>query len=210
MVEQTYFCDIPAFASFPYLFKPRDSDAKDEQGKPKYVTYEVTACVVKDHPIWLKFEKQVKALALRVLREKFGDKAEFGKAFHSPFSDGDTDKDLDKYPQYAGKIIIPMRSRSGNNRTGEVDLVDVDGHKLTDERSIYAGCIIVPSFGFYAYDNPKRRGVSAGLRCVRKIADSTPWVSIASAERDYKNFDKSQYAEITNDQMYAGAAMDEV
>lgn len=205
MAEETFFADIPMFNSFPFLFQPRPSDTKKPDGTPDYVTYETTGCIVADHPIWLEWEARVRACALRVLREKFGPTAQFGVGgFHSPFRP-DTDFDLAKYPNYAGKIMLPMRSRSGNGRTGEVDLVDVSGYKLTDPKSLYPGCIIVPSFGFYAYNNEKRKGVSGALRCVRKIADSTPWVTIASAERDYKGFDPSKYKEIDNSAMYAGS-----
>jgi hypothetical protein len=199
--ELTFFNEIPMFASFPYLFEPRTTDI---EGRPLgYDMFEVTGVINPQHPMWLKFETQVKALALRVLREKFGPKAEFGKGYRDPFTDGNT-KDLDKYPNYKDRILFPMKS---NNRA--VDLVDIQGFKLTDKRSIYPGCIIVPSFGFYAYNNVSK-GVSGALRCVMKIADSTPWVTIASAERDFKGFDASQYEEIDNSQMYAGSGMADV
>lgn len=214
--EKTYFNNIPCYISFPKLVDGTVSKYKDGTA---VTTFEVTQVIDPTTDAWQKQEADVYGLARRVLRAKFGEgkdveltggksgKTEYGSPFRY-----DSDFVLEKYPQYKGMVIIPTRSKGD-----PVDLIDVQGKPLANpKKELYPGAICLVSFGFYAWDfldpdtKMRKKGVTAALRCVMKLKDSEPWVMRASAEKDFADFDPSQYgvdnAELLNQAAAMGAS----
>jgi len=86
-------------------------------------------------------------------------------SFKSPLRDGDTERDLEKNPEYKGHFFI-------NCNTGQKpDVVDSALNPIMDKSEVYSGCYGRASINFYAFSVDGNKGIAAGLNNVQKLAD---------------------------------------
>ena len=140
----------PVFrVSFPSVFARSEMSGK----------YELSAIFDEDGECDLAL---LKAAASKAAAEKWGDK--IPKGLRSPFRDGD-EKDLDKYPDYAGNTWMTLRTDKRPR------VFNAGGGLLEDEGDLYGGCYCRATVSCYAYDFQGNRGVSFGLLGLKKIRD---------------------------------------
>lgn len=182
--------------SFNHLWTPSKNDDGTE-------IYSVTAIFEPDDPGLKVMYDQVQAL----IQEKWKGKRPPG--FKSPFRKGvqqDDDNpngyDLEKYPEYEGKVIATLRSYSR-----PVGVVDSKRQPIIDQNEFYSGCYAVASYSLYAFDKDKSKGVSLGLYNVMKIKDGEPLVTRRIAEQDFQEIDLTKYG-VDNDEMFSDSGND--
>lgn len=160
-----------ARASFVYLLKPQEPNARNQLKAPKH---SITLLFPKDADLTL-----LQKMALDAARAKFGakmDDPEFVKRLRNPFRD-QGEKSFDGY--VAGcKFIIATSDAA--HRPLVVDQMKAD---ITEERMIYPGCWVRATVNAFAYDTAGNRGVSFGIQGVQKVRDDEPLGgTIASAD----------------------------
>lgn len=108
---------------------------------------------------------EMKKLAAEAKKAKWGDKDVPG--YKSPFRKGVSGEyDLEKHPEYAGKIICTFRSY---NRA--VGVVGPDKKEITSHGDFYSGCYARASITAYAFELKGNRGIAFGLSNVMKTKD---------------------------------------
>lgn len=185
-VMEGVFNDIPARACWVYLTEPRRDKKTGELGR----AYEMTAVIDPADRFWQRREKSVRQAALDCLQNKFGTKAQFGKTYRSPFKESHDNEDLIKYPYYEGKIVLALKSYDRPVPVTDFENIAIP-HNLI-KKEIYSGCVVIPTFGFYNYDN-ESKGVTGALMCVRKLANATPFKGSINPDQAYKGVDMTQY-----------------
>jgi len=135
--------------SFPAVFTPQEYNGKTK--------YSVTMCFDKGENID-SLKKLVKDCAV----EKWG---KLPKPFKSPFRDGDTEKDTEKYPSFENTIFVAASSQF------QCGLVDQKRQPIIDESEFYAGCYARAIVGVYPWEFQGKKGVSFNLINVQKMAD---------------------------------------
>lgn len=144
----------------------------------------------------------MKALAERLLKEKWP--AQKRSAFRWPFRQGTEDEfDLVKHPEYAGKIIVSLRSyaddikaydpQRGEILVSPVKIVGPDKKPILDQSQFYSGCYAVASVSAYVYDTQGNRGVSFGLNHLMKIKDGDPLGRSSDPEKDFEAINVEDY-----------------
>lgn len=141
--------------SFPSVFQKSGMDGAE----PKY---RVTLIFGKDQDL-----SELKALATKAAREKWGDKIPAN--FRSPFRDGATRKRddgsfLEGYDET--KISITATSTRKPGVVGADPKVE-----LHDEEDVYGGCFGRATVTAFAYDKGGNRGVGFGLQNFQKLAE---------------------------------------
>jgi hypothetical protein len=101
--------------------------------------------------------------------------------FKLPLRDGDTDRDVEKSPEYKGHYFINCNS---NQRPG---VIDVDKVEIMDAEEVYSGCYGRVSVNFYAYSVDGNKGIACGLNNVQKLADGEPLSGRSRAEDDFSD-----------------------
>jgi hypothetical protein len=179
-------------AAFPHIWKPTESD----QGKS---VWSVVAIFDADADL-----KPLAQLAQAALIKKFGDKAQWGKVHKSPFRKGTPDEyDLDKYPEYAGKIICNLKSY--NEAPGVVKLADPVPVAIKDQSEFYAGCYAMATVTAFGWDVNGNKGVTFSLQNVCKIKDGVRLGNSRSApEGDFKELKAADFG-IDNSEMLDAA-----
>jgi len=86
-------------------------------------------------------------------------------SFKSPLRDGDTERDLEKNPEYKGHYFINCNSGQ------KPDVVDAALNPILDKSEMYSGCFGRASVNFYPFSKDGNKGIAAGLNNVQKLAD---------------------------------------
>jgi len=172
----------PGIASYAYVWKPQEGL---DGGEAKY---SVTLIMSKKADL-TKLKEAMKAAAVK----KFGPNPNW-KKLHSPFKDGDEEREND--PMYAGKIFITARSST------QPRIVDKDLNPITDEFEFYSGAKCRLSVYAYGYDSKGNKGVTFGLNNIQKLADGerlsgrrAPEEEFADADDDDEDSDDNDFLE---------------
>lgn len=124
---------------------------------------------------------ELKAILTQAKEEKFGAKSQ-GIFVKSPFRRGvqisdenPMGYDLNKYPQYAGKIVAPASSyglQPGVVAAGK-DPATGRPRVITDAAELYSGCYCRARVNAYGYKG-ESNGLTFGLVGVQKVRDGEP------------------------------------
>lgn len=89
----------------------------------------------------------------------------------NPLHDGDTEKDLEESPEYAGCYFMNVSAKQKPTVVGTER--DIDGKliPITDPMEVYSGCYARVSINFAAYNWNGSKGIGAYLNNVQKLAD---------------------------------------
>ncbi len=100
--------------------------------------------------------------------------------------DGDGVRDSgDPYgPECKGCYVITVSSKQ------RPVIVDRNGQAILDSTEVYSGCYGRASINFYGYNQAGKKGISAGLLAIQKLADGDPFGIVGSAsdfDDDFKD-----------------------
>jgi hypothetical protein len=148
-------------------------------------SYQVTLLIPKTDTVTLSAIKRAQTAAFEA--EKLGKLK--GKTFASivnTLHDGDEEKDISAYPEYAGHMYISVSSRK------PVPLFDIDGRKLdhhdADDRiTLYSGCYAKAIINFRAFNSSGNKGVSGFLSGVKKVSDGEPLAGSVVTADDFED-----------------------
>jgi Protein of unknown function (DUF2815) len=129
------------------------------------------------------------------------------KGIKQPFRKGvDKDEDpngydLDKYPEYKGKVIVGLKSY---NRPIKVvyNRIDPDTKQrvpIEDEEDFVSGCYARAAVSFFTYDQGGNKGVSVGITSLVKIRDGEPLINVADPTKDFAAIKTEELDEETED-----------
>ena len=91
--------------------------------------------------------------------------SKFLASFKTPLRDGDTDRDVEKSPEYKGCYFINCNSGQ------KPDVVDAALNPILDKSEMYSGCFGRASVNFYPFSKDGNKGIAAGLNNVQKLGD---------------------------------------
>lgn len=171
----------PVRLSYPNLFTAKAQTGDD--GKPGRKVYSVALLFPKGADLTLLREAQA-AVAL----DRFGP-AWAKRNLHSPFRDqgerADNDGNLPN-GYVAGAIF--MNVSANEDYPPGIRLNNMNPAKPSD---IYAGCWAIVTLKAYAFDNPKKKGVSFGLQNVMKLCDDERLGGggVAAADKEFEPID---------------------
>ncbi|TCL35623.1 uncharacterized protein DUF2815 [Anaerospora hongkongensis] len=168
--------------SFVALFTPSSIDGGDEK-------FSAVLMIPKDDKNTLKMIKA----AVDAAKESGKSKKWGGKippSLDLPLHDGDTEKDLEKYPEFAGHYYVNAKSNTkpeivkpiGKGADGKMKF-----QEITDTTEVYSGCYARVSLNFYPFDKKGNKGVAAGLNSVVKVQDGEFLGGRSSAQDDFAN-----------------------
>lgn len=156
--------------SFPELFEPKSFQGQE----PKYST---VILIPKSDTKTVESVKAGIAAAQEQGKEKFWS----GKLPHNaknPLRDGDTDKDLDQNPEFAGHYFITASSKNAPR------VVDGKLNELFDKSEVFGGQFARVSVNAFAYNHSAAKGVSLGLNNVQILGGGEPFGAVASKPED--------------------------
>ena len=156
--------------SFCHIFEPQTSQ---EGGDPKY---SVTLLIPKSDTTTLGKIKEAMEEARETFCKKNGASALPAKPNHT-LHDGDGMRDSgDPYgPECKGCYVITVSSKQ------KPVIVDNFRNEITDPAEVYSGCYGRASINFYGYNRAGKKGISAGLLSIQKLADGEPFGTVGSA-----------------------------
>lgn len=159
--------------SFCHVFEPQ---APIGGGDPKY---SVTLLIPKaDTATKAKIDAAMKAA-----RENFcarnGSAALPAVPAHT-LHDGDGMRDNGEAfgPECKGCWVITVSAKA----TQKPVVVDAAGNAIIDPAEVYSGCYGRASINFFGYNSHGKKGISAGLLAVQKLADGEPFGTVGSAD----------------------------
>lgn len=164
-----------AILSYPNLFKPRVS-----KEYPDAVPTYTADLLFSSNADLTAIKKRIQEVKI----ETWGSKDKWPKGIRSPFKDGN---EKANNPEYKDKIYFTATSQR------PVKVFDVDKSEvLGDDGTVYAGCVVAASVVVYAYNTKGNKGVSIGLRGLKKLADGKQFGGgkLASAD-DFDSVDDS-------------------
>jgi hypothetical protein len=99
----------------------------------------------------------------------------------TPLRDGDTERDVEASPEYAGHYFMNVSTKL------QPGLVDAAVAPILNRAELYSGCYGRVSLNFYAYNSEKGgKGISGGLNNVQKLRDGDSLGgSVSKAEDDF-------------------------
>ena len=93
--------------------------------------------------------------------------------------DGDTDRDVEKNPEYKGCYFVNCNS---GQKPG---VVDAQLNPIMDKSEVYSGCYARASINFYAFNVDGNKGIASGLNNVQKLADGERFGGGSRASDDF-------------------------
>lgn len=180
----------PGIAVFEHVFEPHafeDSGGK-EKNDPKYslgILYNRKEA---------KGLAELKAKCIEVLAEEFKLDEETVKAriasgkLQVPWRKFEEDDEMvEKYgePFEAGKTLITLKT----NKDNPPGIVNARAKPIMNRREFYSGAICRATYGVWAYEVGKNKGVSLLLNNVQKLGDGTRLAGRPSAEDDFDPVD---------------------
>lgn len=170
--------------SFPNVIEPQI----DDDGK---AVYGLTAIFDSDADL-----SELRDLVDSTIRRKYPNfdkwSAQQKAKFRMPFRDGDS-HDLEKYPEYEGKITAGMRNK--HNKPG---CLNAAKQPIEDKREFYSGCYAIAQVTAFCYDVSGNKGCAFGLQNVMKIHDGEPLAAGVKAEVAFKDIDPGKYGAFDN------------
>lgn len=109
--------------------------------------------------------------------------SKFLASFKTPLRDGDTDRDVEKNPEYKGHYFVNCNS---GQKPG---VVDAALNPIMDKSEVYSGCYARVSVNFYPFNVDGNKGIAAGLNNVQKLAEGDPLSGRSRAEDDFTAVD---------------------
>lgn len=143
--------------SYVHVFKPHAVEPGQE---PKY-----SVCILipkTDTETIDKIKSAIEAAKLSGIA-KWGGK--IPSNLKLPLRDGDTERDADERPEYAGHYFLNANSKT------KPGVVDANLHEILDSSEFYSGCYGRASITFYAFNTAGNRGIACGLNNLQKLAD---------------------------------------
>lgn len=166
--------------SFCNIWEPRANPGQD----PKY---SVTLLIPKSDKETLgKIDAAIREAA-DAFRQRNGSASLPAKP-NTTLHDGDGVRDSgEPYgPECKGCMVITVSSKQ------QPVIVDRDRQPVIDSAEVYSGCYGRAAINFYGYNSNGKKGISAGLLSVQKLADGEPFGTVGSADDfadDYKDDD---------------------
>ena len=156
--------------SFCYLFEPQEPLGG---GEPKY---SITLLIPKSDTATLGKIKTAMVEAREAYCKRNGANALPVKP-NTTLHDGDGVRDSgDPYgPECHGHYVITVSSKQ------KPVVVDRNGQPILDSSEVYSGCYGRASINFYGYNSNGKKGISAGLLAIQKLADGEPFGTVGSA-----------------------------
>ena len=158
--------------SYAYLFEARASQQGGDDAK-----YSVTLLIPKSDTVTIGKIKQ----AMQEARDNFCNRnganaipAKFNHTMHD--GDGTRDSGEPYGEECKGHYVITVSSKQ------KPVIVDRAGNPILDSSEVYSGCYARASINFYGYNTNGKKGVSAGLLAVQKLADGEPFGTVGSAD----------------------------
>ena len=105
--------------------------------------------------------------------------SKFLASFKTPLRDGDTDRDVEKSPEYKGCYFINCNS---GQKPG---VVDAQLNPVMDKSEVYSGCYGRVSINLYPFNVDDNKGIAAGLNNLQKLADGEALSGRSRAEDDF-------------------------
>jgi hypothetical protein len=173
--------------SYAHVFKPEDRD----EGEKK--VWSVTGIFDPKDPLLAEMREMAKKCGLAKWPKK--------KGWILPFRNGvekDDDNprgyDLEKNPEYKGKVIVKLSSY-GRPIKLVYNKVDETGQRIAieDEAHFYSGCYARAYVTCFAFDNPKKQGVSFGVSSIVKIRDGEPLINMADPTKEFESIKPEDY-----------------
>ena len=107
--------------------------------------------------------------------------SKFLASFKTPLRDGDTDRDVEKSPEYKGCYFINCNS---GQKPG---VVDAQLNAILDKSEVYSGCYGRVSINLYPFNVDGNKGIAAGLNNLQKLADGDALSGRSRAEDDFSD-----------------------
>lgn len=151
--------------SFVNVFEPK----ADMNGKLKY-SVQILVPKTPDGSKTMKAVKAMEAQAKEEGKPKWGGRIPAN--LKSVLHDGDTEADLDQYPEREGHWYFSANANPGYAPT----VVDRNRQPILDPAELYSGCygrVAIQAFPFNA-DGGKAKGVSMSLVALQKTRDGEP------------------------------------
>ena len=145
--------------------------------------YSVTLLIPKSDTATIGKIKDAMAEAREIFCKRNGASALPAKP-NNTLHDGDGVRDSgDPYgPECKGHYVITV-----SNKQKPV-VVDASRQEILDPGEIYSGCFGRASINFYGYNSNGKKGISASLLGIQKLADGEPFGIMGSAD-DFKDDD---------------------
>lgn len=144
----------PVRLAFVHLFEPYAHNPDQDK------MFSATLIIPKADKVTLRKIKEAQQTALA---KKWPAKVPPG--VKSTLRDGDTEIDLERYPEFAGCFYMNVRSKT------QPGIVDRQVQPILDSTEVYSGCWARVSINAFAFDTSGNKGVSFGLNHVQKIKD---------------------------------------
>mgnify|MGYP000718200289 CR=1 FL=1 len=186
----------PVRLSYPHLFVAKAQTGDD--GKPGREVYSAALLFPLGADISL-----LRTAAAEVAADKFGP-AWAKRNLHSPFRDQDERADGDgNLPSGYASGAIFMNVNANRDYPPGVRLRDMQPAKPSD---IYPGCWAIVTLRPYAFDTPKKKGVSFGLQNVMKLCDDERLGGggVAAADKEFAPIDAHRHHVLPLAGMLAG------
>lgn len=154
--------------SYPHVFEPK----ADDRGELFY------SCA-------MVFEagtdlSKLEAEAMKVGKEKWGNKFQPGPSFHFPFR---TDAAAKGYPE--GSTFFSAKTKTKPGIVSRYAGPDGKPQAITDPNEVYAGAVFRASIRFYAFETDKKKGVGVALNNLQKMADGERMDGRMKAEDEF-------------------------
>ena len=154
--------------SYAHIATPRTNDKGN-------IRYETAILIPKSDKATVKaIEAAIEAAKVVGKDSKWGGK--IPPSLKIPLRDGDTERDLDDNPEYAGHWFI----NTGSNKMPV--LVDAQLDPIMDKSEIYSGVYACVRLRMFPFNTDNSKGVGAGLNGIQKTRDGDPFGGGESAE----------------------------
>jgi hypothetical protein len=144
--------------SYVHLFEPYSNDPS------KDARYSVTLLIPKSDKKTIAKIRSAQEAAKERDKGKWGGK--IPSNLKQTLHDGDEEADLEQNPEYEGHMFIAISS----SEAYPPGIVDENLDPILDKSEVYSGCYARVSMDAYGYNN-ESKGVTFGLRNVKKVAD---------------------------------------
>lgn len=152
-------------ASFVNIFSPQPPSAQTLRQNPNAKgKYGITLLIPKSD-----------TATMEALRAAENEAKEIGKNtkfdgriptnLTSIIHDGDTEQDLEKYPEFEGHWYMAVRSDR------KPVIVDQNVQEIFDAAEVYSGCWVKASVNAYPFNFEGKKGISFGLNAIQKVRD---------------------------------------
>ncbi len=163
--------------AFPKVFRPEMNDAGKE-------IYSCSVLVGNNEDI-----SNIKKIVKEAAVEKWGEK--LPKPLGLPFKDGN-EKDLEKYPNFADKIVLSAKTQF------QPQIIDERREEILDENAFYAGCEGRMAVSAYAWEFRGKKGVSLNLIAIQKTGEGER-IGQRKAAKDLFDAVESNQADVASD-----------